>query len=568
MAAKNRKSKAELGKYVCSRWATLKAERAPFDAVWDDLARYILPLKDEVNGKSTPSTAPSALLFDATAIRANQTYSNGVMSYTTPMDSPWFAFSPPTNKRDSDKCKAWLQTCSEIAQEELVKSNFYVEAHESYHDDGAFSTTCMTCVEGRESPFVFRNLAVATYAMAENAEGNVDTLYLKFEWDVRQIAEEFGEEAMSEKLRKELEEFRKTGKGGTAKHTILHAIYPRSSEERDPGKIDEVNKAFASVHVEEASKNVLRVSGFDEKPFFACRHRKQSGHTYGYGPGWVALPDARQLNILVKNLDVLAEVKANPRLLIPNDMEGEVDMTAGGMTFFDPNKAQLGQPREWLTAGDYNIGMDREKIKKEAIEQAFYVDLFQMFASLDKPMTAREVAERAGEKLVQFTPAFARKTTEFLTPLLRRVFGILYRGGFFPTPPDEMWETDPQGQKWIPLPNIGYTSKIALAIKAQANIAFFRTMELLNPLFALKPELLDNYNFDQVARDAARNEGFPSDWAYDEEKVEEIREARAQAQAALEQQQQLLTTSQAASNVGKIPAESPVAQAIGRQLGS
>src|SRR5690606_4715799 len=119
--------------------------------------------------------------------------------------------------------------------------------------------------------------------------------------------------------------------------------------------------------------------------------------------------ESRQLNFLEKNMDALAEIAAFPRMLIPQNYVGDIDTRAGGVTYFDasnPNAA----PREWATNGRYDVGLDRANRKQRAIEDAFHVDLFQMFSQQEKQMTATEVSERAAEKLIQFSPTFARMT--------------------------------------------------------------------------------------------------------------------------------------------------------------
>ena len=49
------------------------------------------------------------------------------------------------------------------------------------------------------------------------------------------------------------------------------------------------------------------------------------------------------------------------------------------MTYFDPNNPQA-TPKEWGTGGRYDIGVERAESKRKAINEAFHVDLFQMFA--------------------------------------------------------------------------------------------------------------------------------------------------------------------------------------------
>ena len=119
--------------------------------------------------------------------------------------------------------------------------------------------------------------------------------------------------------------------------------------------------------------------------------------------------------------------------------------------------------------------------KKEAIDKAFHVDLFRMFAELDKQMTAREVMERSAEKLTLFSPTFAQFTSEFINPMLTRVFRILLRNGRFPPVPKELIQRTRQGPV-MPEPEITYSSRIALAIKALENASGANVLEIALPV--------------------------------------------------------------------------------------
>lgn len=552
-------SRTELAERHIARHNYLKGERATWDTLWQDIADFVIPRKAEiVTRQGSPGTQRTQDIFDATAIYANATLANGQMAYMTPADSRWFVYDPPIALKGNDKAEQWYAQCTEIAQMLLATSNFYSAIHELFFDDSAFGTSVLFVQDGRRHPLNFRTFDVGSFCLLEDAEGYVDTLYHEYEMTCRQALEEFGEENLSEKMRNEAQESK--GPNSDKKHKFLRVICPRRDSERDLKKKDGENKPIASLVIEIAQKHVCRESGFDELPFFATRHLKWGNCVYGWSPAWVALPEARQLNFLSKQLDALAEVKAFPRLLIPDDMEGEVDIKAGGVTYF--NSGSQATPKEWLTQGDYAIGLEREKRKQEAIERAFYVDLFRMFAGLDKQMTAREVAERSSEKLIQFTPAFARKTTELLNPMLRRVFSILVRNGHFGQPPQEALIEGLDGELFLDEPNITYTSRIALAIKAMHNLSWIRTLDGLSPLIPVRPDVLDNFDFDKIYRTGARNDGLPSDWILDKEKRDEIREARAQAQAQAQQAQQAAMMADAAGKAGSIKSDSVLGQAL------
>ena len=543
---------------ILLREAELHGERRIWDAHWQNIADYVMPRKAEISATGgVPGTAREQLLFDSTAIRANMVLANGQLANMTPLEGRWFSFDPPPYLKGVDAVEQYYRQCTEAAQAELARSNFYSEIHELYLDRGGFGTAAIFCEEGVRQPLNFRKLDVGTFSISEDSEGYVDTLSREFELTAVQAAEKFGEENLSEKMRKALADPRRRNQ----RCKFVHQIYPRRDSERDRTKRDGRNKPVASVYLDRASRHIVRVAGYDEQPFFCTRYLKWTTNSpYGWSPSLMALPDIKQLNFLEMNLDALAELAAFPRFLVPDTHEGDVDFRAHGVTYFDAN-SPAGAPREWATGGRYDIGLQRAEKKREAIEKAFHVDLFQMFAQIEKVMTAREVAERAGEKLIQFSPTFARMTTELFTPLLRRVFSVLSRAGRFPAPPQEVVQVE-GAEAFVPEPELSYSSRIALAIKALENTSFARTMDFVLPLVNVSPNIMDNFDLDTVVRDMSRNEGLPSRWMLALDAMKGIREQRSQAEAQNAQAQQAAMMASAAKDAGSVQPESVLGQAL------
>jgi hypothetical protein len=560
------KDNVQLADWVIARHQDLASERAPWDTQWQELAEYCLPRKAEIAAKrSSPDSSRHDILFDSTAMQAAATLANGQLAYITPADSRWFVFEPPRGVT-SDRAKQWYAKCSEVTQLLLATSNLYTEIHELYYDDSVFGTYCMLVESGLSHPLIFHKFDIGTYSLAEDDEGLINTVFRELELTALQAADKFGEDALAPAMKKRLAEIRSSGKGGTVKHRFIHALYKREDKDREQGKEDGPNKPWASVYVDQQNKHVCRNSGYDEKPFFAGRHVKSQQGVYGVSPAWMALPEARQLNFLSKQLDALAEIKAFPRLLMPATHEGEVDLRSGGVTYYDPTQPNA-LPQEWATAGDYGIGLDREARKTNAINTAMHVDMFRMFASMEKAnMTATEVAERASEKLVQFSPSFTRKTTELLSPMLRGVFGILIRAGQFPPPPPDAIIMDAMGQPILPEPEVSYVSRVALAIRAMHNLSLARTMERNAVIAQMRPEVLDNFKWDIITRETSRNDGLPSDWLADESDVEDMRRARAEAEAKMQQQQEALAMADAAGKAGSVKSDSALGQMMSQAL--
>lgn len=551
----------ELAVQLIQRFDAMKNARATWDSLWQDIGNYVMPRKAEILSQRTePSTQRQNVLFDSTAVRANMILANGQLSWMTPHESPWFNFEPPEQLSSIDEVKQWFQRCTKIAQTALAQSNFYSEIHELYLDRGAFGTSAIYCEPGQRAPLVFRTLSVGSFALAEDDEALIDTCYREFELTLRQARQMFGAENLSEKMQKELQNAEKDAKGYDKCFKFIHAIYPRDPGSIDPRKADPKNMPIASCYVEADSKHVAREAGYKEQPFMATRYLKWGNAVYGWSPSWVALPEARQLNFLEKQMDALAELAAFPRMLVPSSHEGDIDFRAAGVTYYDPSNPNA-IPKEWATGGRYDVGEARGQVKRDAINNAFHVDLFQMFAGIDQRMTAREVSERSSEKLTQFSPTFARMTVELFNPLLARVFAVLLRGGFFPPPPQQALIADANGA-FLPEPKVSYNSRIALAIRALDNSAFQRTLESIQPIATIRPDLLDNYDLDRIARDMARNDGLPADWLLPEDQVQQARQARAQAQTQQAQVEQAQQLADAAGKAGNIKPESALGQAL------
>lgn len=555
-----KESETQLAERLVLRNSTLKAERSAFDGFWRECARYVSPRKAaHFNSSDVPDVNSDTELFDTTAIRANAVLANGQMTYTTPVGQRWFSFDAPPALKGNDKAESWFSACTEIIQLGLARSNFYTEIHELYFDRSGFGTAVLFAEAGRTNPFRFESFPVGSFSLSESDEGLVDTIFREFELTARQAKQKFGEDKLPQKIKDALAQ--KDGRGLDTKFTFIHCIYPREDDDREQGKIDGPNMPIASVYVEVSCKHAVEISGYPEMPAFATRFQKWGRSPYGWSPSWTALPDAKQKNFLEKNLDALAEVKAWPRLLVPETLEGEIELSAGGQTFYNPTDPGA-KPQAWATEGDYPIGVDRSDRKRDAIEKAFYVDVFQMFDRLDKNMTAREVAAREAEKLVNFSPTFSRMTTELFNPLLLRAFRIAARQGMLPPPPKEILIPGPNGAS-VPEPQISYSSRIALAIKALENQSFTRMLDFMAPILPMRPEILDNLNIDTIIRDMARNDGMPDRWMLDEETRDAIRGQRAQQAQELQQAQQAQAMADSAAKLGGIPKDSAVLKALG-----
>ena len=185
------------------------------------------------------------------------------------------------------------------------------------------------------------------------------------------------------------------------------------------------------------------------------------------------------------------------------------------------------------------MGVDRSDRKREDINKAFHVDLFRMFAELEKrsQMSVLEVSERTSEKLINFSPTFTRFTADFQV-CMNRVFRILLRQGKFPPPPPGALVPDQfTGVLDVENPEVLYQSKVALALQSLQNTGIDRTMQrALDWATALgdPSSVAEEINLGRALHTAGRNEGVPEDiFNTPEEKQAILEQKQAQEQAMM-----------------------------------
>jgi hypothetical protein len=521
------------------RYTDLAAIRSSFfQSTWQDLSDLFMPSQSNINTKKTPGTVSGwgQQIYDTTAIHAAQVLGAGQRNWLTPSNEKWFDFevpeflSDPNREDEKDEASSWLANATEIATRELARSNFYAMVNIDYDQIGVFGTGMMFVEEGKRGALNFRQFKPWHLTIEENDEGIVDSVHREFELTTRQAVQQFGLSKVGEKIAKAYGDAGQLSK----KWKFLHACFPREDSKRIKGRMDGENKAYASVYIAMDDMQCVEVSGYDEMPYLCSRFKSWGADTpWGYSPAYLTLPEARQLNYVARDRDALSELRVNPRLLYPDNLEGDVDLRPGGVTVFDgsePNSI----PREWATVGDDKAAEENMQRKADAINSAFYVNMFTMLEQLaDKKMTAYEIAQRLAEKLEQFTPVFDRRVTEFLNPLLNRIFGLLFRQGKFGQPPQSLLVPVDGGKgSALALPVVAITSRISMALKALQNQAIVNTLSVLQPLAQIKPEVMDNFDLDEMVRGLARNYGMSPEYLMSTKDMAKVRAARQQAMAA------------------------------------
>src|SRR5262245_8050622 len=537
---------------IFKRYEALKADRAPWESDWRDLANYILPRKGSAIGKTpVQGEKQTTRLFDSTAVDANAKLAQSIQGSLTSPAMRWFRL----RMREEDlntvpEIAMWLEDTANRAYSALQQSNWNAEVFEVYLDLGAFGTGAMLAVERDDLPLAtfrgmrFEALGIGTYCIAEDAMGRVDTLYRVYSLSAAACVRQWGAAKVGERIRK------LALTKPTERVEILHGVYPRPNGQA--GAIA-TRKAFASCYLAIADKHLIHESGFDEFPFLVPRWTKASGEVYGRGPGHVALPDIRTLNKMTE-LESRAVAKAidPPMLVRDHGVIGAIRLTPGAVTTTRDDPSKTFMPLE--SGAKYQVGQIKSEQLKMAIRDMYYNSQLQF--PNNQVMTATEVERRYEIMHRVLGPTVGRLEYEKTIPAAERTVTIMFRRGALAPPPPQMIEAIQSGLGEI---DILAEGPLARAQRGSDVLAAERWLSMILPLMQADPSVTDNVNFDQVARMTADATGVPAKMLRTLEEMAALRKDRNQKQAQAEQMAQMSEMSKAARNVA--PALKAVAPA-------
>ena len=503
---------------VIRRFDKLRSDRGVWDSHWQEIGDRVFPRRADFVTARTSGEKRNRLVFDSTAIHANELLAAGLHGMLTNPATEWFNIKtqdPAAN--ELFEVKEWLSIVQRRMNDAFndPAAGFSSQMHEDYLEYCAFGTSTMFVLESpsrRGVRFFARPLAESY--IAENSDGRIDTHYRQFKWKVRQLVQRWGKEGVSDKVRRLYE-----GNNWDDDICIIHAIQPRNELERK-GKFGRKAMAFAEVYVERDTEHLLEEGGYEELAFFSSRFYKGSMETYGRSPAMTALPDIKMLNEMALTTIKAAQKIVDPPLMAPDDgFLNPVRTIPGGVNYYragTPDRIESLQ-----TGGNLPIGLEMMERIQMRIREVFFIDQLQL--NVGPQMTATEVMQRTEEKLRLMGPILGRVQSEKLGPMITRVYNILDRQGAFPSAPEALRG---RGLK------IEYVSPIARAQKQLEAQGIQRTLEIMLPFAQTNPELMDNFNTDRMTQHVGVDLfGIDPTLFNDQRQIAQVREGRMQVQA-------------------------------------
>ncbi|KKJ78625.1 hypothetical protein WH95_00550 [Kiloniella litopenaei] len=538
----------ELAEKVINRQAALANERSKFDKIWMETAERLDPFGSILEGRR----GDMSKMFSSRPLQDLARFSAAIESLLIPRGSIWHGLEPVDDDlRESDEVQAWAEqrTKKLFSVRYMAKSGFVSNTQRMFRSLGCYGNQVLMTEEvlsrgpGGEDlpPIRYRMIPIIECFLATTAWGQVDTFYRVYKLTLRQIIDEFGLEALPEFLTTRLDKPDLLEE----KFEIIHAIDTTLSGDT------QTLLPWPSVHVLKGHHHVLRQSGYYEFPIHASSFVESDGEAYGWGPGMMALPDIKQLNVMNKTTIAAAEQAVSPAFATVQKLKRRLNLSANAINpdlVTDDGRLKI-QPI--VTGARPDIGEQLIAKKQMDISANFYGDLWQIL--VNKPdMTAYEAALRAQEKNELIGPPFA-KQEEMLASMVMRENAILERqadDGIIDLPPrPEVLE----GRSLT----LKFTSPMAKLRRAAEDVGIQRTLETAAQQAQFDPTIMDNFDHDRIIRARADINGMPADL------MRPVEEVQASRQAKIEAQQQQLMAAQQAQDIDTAGKALPIMEALG-----
>jgi Bacteriophage head to tail connecting protein len=514
----------------------MKNDRMSWWTHWREIADYIIPRRYKwliTPNQANRGSPINQRIIDNTGTIALRILSAGMMSGITSPGRPWFKLGTDNSDlNENSNVKIWLAECQKRMGTVFAESNFYTSLATVYGDLGAFGTGVMIIYQDYDDVIRCFNTCAGEYFIANDERQDVSTLGREFVLTVKQVAEQFGFENCSPTVQGAIE----TG-GAMLTREIKVGHLIEKNTDLIVGAPGTKGMPWREVYWElgTGQNYLLRIRGFHEKPFISPRWDIVGNDAYGRSPGMDALGDIKMLQVEQKRKAQAIDKHVNPPMVADVSLKNEpASMLPGGVTYISGGINGVGFKPAYVIAPDFSGLMNDIKECQERIKVTFFNDLFMMISQLDTVRTATEIDARKEEKLIQLGPVLERFENEALDPAINCVFDIMLRGKLFPLVPQEL-----AGQKI----KVEYISMLAEAQKAASTAGIERLAGFVGNIAAVKPEALDNLDFDQIIDDYADMLGVSPKSIVSIQKVMAIRQQRNQQ----EQQAAALQNSQAAA---------------------
>lgn len=538
--------------YLDRQLGAMETEFSSFIPHYKDLADFIQPRKgrfftqDRNKGDRRYNN-----IINSVATQSLRTAQAGLLSGVASPSRPWFSSETvEADLMEFAPVKIFLDQLDKLFRSILNQSNFYNMTPVMFAELLLFGTGAMSHVDDFKDVARFYTHTAGSYMIGQNDRYEIDRFARKFEMTVSQIVDQFGLDNVSTAVKASYD------RGDYHQWIKVNQLIEPNPNFTNDNDLSEF-KQFRSTYWEGGSSNsdnraakVLSRKGFDEFPVYVPRWSVTGEDIYGTdSPAMTALGDIKGLQIEERRKAQAIDKLVSPPLHGPATVrQVPVQSLAGGLTIYDAGGNNELKPIYQVDPRLNEMRADMAAIESR-IEKAFYNDLFLAISNMEgvQPRNQLELTQRNQERLLQLGPVLERLQSEFLDQMLNRLFSQVQRAELLPDIPEEL-----EGQDL----KVKYVSSLAMAQRAVATAPIERTAAFVAGLAELYPDVTDKFDADQAVDEHSRLNGTIPTIIVSDDQVADIREARAQAMAKQQAQQEaaanqqlLKTGSETAKNI-------------------
>lgn len=449
---------------------------------------------------------------------------NGLVSPGT----KWLKITLKDGQSSSDE-KIMLENLSNTVLEEFTKSGstFSSQFFSVIESTTAFGLGTLGVGYSSKKGIIFKAVPISQIALAENFEGDIDTVARKFKMTVRQVRQMWPDIQHEAILRQE-------DKNPDKEIEIIHCVWPE-------------NGKYLYQYISLEYKIILDQYTEKHLDFINFRWAKHSGEIYGHGQGKVALGFMRS-STRARKMMVEGLVKSvRPTLLASEDIKdltnqrnnSSIRLKAGQII---PGGLEDGQEKVRPIPAFANLQAGQETYKTEinSLERAFFIDKIRLPQDSTR-RTAFEVAAMQREEIKYLSP-FISNLELSLKEAIMAVISILKERGKLSEFDVDIKDLD-----------VEIVSPLARQLKMEDARAILTFVQMSSQILPLAPEAAGRMDGDDMIKIVAEATGIPETALKSDEEFEQFRLQQQQA-AQLQQQQQQAdiskTASEATKNIG------------------
>lgn len=544
-----------IAKDIINQAQTLVTERQELERTWENICRmmFLSPdrqfrrgsisgSRDQLEGWVTGSKVAerSRLIYDITGVIGLERMTAGLVSLLTPDNEKWenIKIDDPFGYKMTDEETKWadmqrdylftvrydprsgwaLANQAAIASAAALGTGLYI-LEESYGTRNATPA---------QIPYTCTNLPLSDNYLTVNGQGFHDQDYRFLSMTARNAAMMFPLGLSAKTIG-----YANDPKQCHRMVQFIHYVGERQESgpnknayaagEATPGNYNK-NSRCVSCYIEVDAQSEVKHGGFSYWPVIVYNWKQMTASAYGESAAMLVMAEVASANILAKNALLSAQQQTRPAIATMDDNTmGRPNLNPAAINYGGIDKNGNLKIKPIVIAGNPQLSQYILEASRTQIDKGLYTNLWQVMMQ-DKNKTATQSLIEANEK------------GELLGPIGTRIQGGLSRctDGELQILVDKGAWSSPNSPLLPPksLNNRSTQSKFASPLdrlrRSGELVGIQRTLEIMLPLANTNPEVMDNFDEDEIAIVTREITGAPSRILRTKDKRDEMRKGRDQ----------------------------------------